>query len=606
MKKECCMKACRISRSSCLVLPFWYAFLHASTIFVLQIIQALTPALYAMLTASIVDRVSSVVMLKSIAPVMPALIGLFIVIVFQFGFNTLQGYMYSALNAKVRMSFDHVLLKKVSRLEYRMIEDKDSYELCNRILQQYDTCIIKGFRAYMRMINCFVQLCSIISIMLFSQAWVAFVFLLLSTIPLVLISIKSGRQNYTAYVQSAVKEHRAQYYEELLTGKNAAQERLLFGYSEWLRHKWEEQYSESQRIKIQAQIKETVRTKFGSVLTVLVAVSVCGLMIPNLMAGTMSLGIFFGLTGAIFNFVTLMSWEVADTFNQLVQSTGFSEDLSSFFALKEGYANIAHTAMRNGKSKDVTIKFENVSFKYPGQDNYVLRDVCLEFEPHKHYALVGPNGAGKSTLIKLLLGLYTEYEGKITFNDVDIREMHCDEVFDNIAVAYQDFAKYCITFKEYFAMGRKQPLCDEEILSMLQRLDVDVAVNVMPKGLDTPLGRMKSDGQQVSQGQWQRIMVARTLLNNAPVKVFDEPTSAIDPIGESLLFQRIDEIVKGETALFITHRLGAAKMADIVIVLENGRICETGSFDQLLQMQGLFTEMYETQKEWYSFDSKMQ
>lgn len=128
---------------------------------------------------------------------------------------------------------------------------------------------------------------------------------------------------------------------------------------------------------------------------------------------------------------------------------------------------------------------------------------------------------------------------------------------------------------------------------------MDGTVASWQNGLQTPLGKLKENGQEVSQGQWQRLMLVKTLLQKGAVKVFDEPTSAIDPVGESRLYDRIAGWMKGKLTLFITHRLGAARMADEILVLDQGTIAEKGSHQELIRLQGLYAEMYNTQREWY-------
>ncbi len=582
--------------SHCLTMPLAASPGAAAAIVFLQIVQALTPAIYAVLTASVVDHVADVMRSGRINAIFPQLLAMFLMILFQFGGSTLLGLCYTQLKTKLRERFDVRILEKVSRLPYRLIEDRDAYELIHRIDQKYEERVTNGFRTYMRAFGSALQLASILSIILAAGAWWAALTLIVFSVPLVCVSMRGGKRNYDAYVEASVKEQRAAYLGEVLVGKDSAQERTLFGYAPWLQARWKEQYSASQRIGLRAQAKEIVLMKASSVMTVFVSVAVCGLLLPNMLRGDMSLGIFFGLTTAIFNFVTLVSWEIADTFNQLVQSSAYSKDLHRFFSLEEIAPS---TGGERAVTGEITVKFDHVSFKYPNQDAYTLRDVNLELKPHRHYALVGINGAGKTTLIKLMAGLYTEFEGDITINGMSVRNRSADDLKNYYSIAYQDFAQYSISVREYFSLGCAGPLEDGEIFRVLRLLDLDGTIGRLPKGLDTQLGRIKRDGQQLSQGQWQRLMLARTLLCQAPIKIFDEPTSAIDPIGESRLYDQIGSITKGQLALFITHRLGAARSADEILVLDGGTIAERGTHDALMRNGGLYARMFDAQKEWY-------
>lgn len=563
-------------------------------IIILRIVQSISPALYAVIIASIVDNSYLVMQNGDIAGMALLLIVLFLLILFQFLGSTLTGLLYTQLRTRLRELHDKEILSKISRLPYFYIEDKYTYELIHRIDKKYDVQIMNGFQTYLRTAGNALQIISIFSIILSANAWWSALFLILFSIPLILASIISGKKNYDASVHATAEEQKANYLNEVLTGRNAALERNFYGFSRWMRNKWNRQFSYAQGIIIHSQMKAIVRMKLGSMLTAVISIAVCAMLIPALMKNQMSLGIFFGLTTAIFNFVTLVSWEIADNFNQLVQSNTYVKDLNTFMNLDE----IATAKQRfSSTSIEIHIKFEHVSFKYPGYDEFILKDLNMDLIPHKHYALVGINGAGKTTLIKLLTGFYTEYEGKILINDQDIREISPDDLQKYYSIAFQDFARYNITIREYLQF--EVSIGEFQIWKMLSLLNVDGPVYALPLGLDTPMGRIKAGGHEFSQGQWQRLMLARTLLHSAPIYIFDEPTSAIDPIGESKLYDQIMRLTTNHLALFITHRLGAARFADEILVLNEGFIAERGAHEELMKQDGIYAKMYETQKRWY-------
>lgn len=563
-------------------------------IIILRIIQSIAPALHAILIALIVDNAYFVMKNRDITIILPQLLALLFLIMFQFGSNTLNGLLYTQLRTQLRELYDSKILSKISRLPYSCIEDKETYELIHRVDKKYDMQIVNGFQTYLRTVGNALQIISILSIMLKAQAWWSAILLVIFSVPLALSSIISGKKNYDASVQAAAEEQKAIYYNEVLTGKKAALERNFFGYSRWMRDKWRKQFVHAQSIVINSQKRAIIRMKLSSVITVVVSIVVCAMLIPGMLQEEMSLGTFFGLTSAIFNFVTLVSWEIADNFNQLVQSNAYIKDLSVFFNLSE--IEPANKEILDVPS-EICVKFEHVSFKYPGCDEYIIKDLDIDLLPHKHYALVGMNGAGKTTLIKLLTGLYTEFEGKILINGQDIREIGVNDLRKIYSVAFQDFAKYNITIREYLQF--ELPIEENKIWKILSLINMDKYIAALPYKLDTPLGKIKADGQEFSQGQWQRLMLARNLLHPAPIYIFDEPTSAIDPVGESKLYDQIRRLTINHLSFFITHRLGAARYADEILVLSKGVIAERGNHEELMKQGGIYAEMYETQKEWY-------
>lgn len=583
---------------NCFQIPFRVSVFSAWGIVVIRGLQALIPATFAVLTADIVNHVVGVEK-NHIALIVPQLAALLVLILFQFGGSTLMSLLYTQIKTRVQECFDKEILRKVSLLPYHRIEDKQTYELIQRIGKDYEKKIVDGFRTYLRAAGNALQLISILWVILRAKAWWSAVVLLIFSVPLVFVSMTGGRKNYDASVQAAAEEQRAVYLNEVLLGREAALERNIFNFSGWMQEKWKRQFGQAQQLQNRAQAKTIMRMKLSSILTVIVSVIVCVMLVPPVMQQTMDMGTFFGLTTAVFNFVTLVSWEIADTFSQLVQSWAYNRDLADFFALEE---------MESGKKsagiipENIEITFENVSFRYPGCKNYILQDVNITLQSGRHYAIVGLNGAGKSTMIKLMSGLYTDYEGVILINGKDIRNFSDDELGMYFSIAWQDFSRYNISLREYFELGGKAE--ESVIWEWLRLFEMDQIVSSWPKGLETSLGRLKKDGKEVSQGQWQRLMLIKTLLQKGQVKIFDEPTSAIDPVGESKLYEQIAGWTKGRLSIFITHRLGAARMADEILVLDGGTITEKGTHDELIELQGLYAEMYNTQKEWYVNASK--
>ena len=217
----------------------------------------------------------------------------------------------------------------------------------------------------------------------------------------------------------------------------------------------------------------------------------------------------------------------------------------------------------------------------------------------KHYAFVGVNGAGKTTITKLLTGMYDDFEGKILIDGKSIREFTTSELKGLFSVVYQDFAKYYISLKENIGLGNVHGVSDEEITEALESIGLAELVEELPNGLDTPLGKIKEGSVDISGGQWQRIAIARTIANKAPVHILDEPTAALDPIAESNIYSIFSKISRGKWTIFITHRLSAARLADEIFVIADGRVCEKGSHSELMEKQGVYAEMFEAQRSWY-------
>jgi len=210
---------------------------------------------------------------------------------------------------------------------------------------------------------------------------------------------------------------------------------------------------------------------------------------------------------------------------------------------------------------------------------------------------VGVNGAGKTTLTKLLTGLYGQYEGEILLNGRDLRSYSQSELKSLYSLAYQDFARYFVSLKDTIALG--WPDREARLDATIHQVGLDDAVTELPKGANTPLGKILDEGTDISGGQWQRVAIARALVSPAPVRILDEPTAALDPISESDIYHEFKRMSQGVTTLFISHRLGSTLLADRIFVIGEGRVLEQGDHEELMALHGLYAEMYEAQRSWY-------
>jgi len=245
--------------------------------------------------------------------------------------------------------------------------------------------------------------------------------------------------------------------------------------------------------------------------------------------------------------------------------------------------------------------FENVGFGYPGSDRLVLRGVSLHIRAGERLALVGENGAGKTTLAKLLLGLYRPTEGRVLVDGVDLTHLDPQVWRRHAAAVFQDFQQYHLTVRENIVFGDLDQRDDEEAIRQAARLSGAASViGDLPQGYDTLLGKDFEDGQELSQGQWQKIAVARAYLRDADVLVLDEPTAALDARAEVEVYRQFRDVSAGKTVLLISHRLGSARLADRILVLNGGAIVEQGTHADLLVLGGRYAHMLGVQAQWYA------
>jgi len=310
-------------------------------------------------------------------------------------------------------------------------------------------------------------------------------------------------------------------------------------------------------------------------------------------------GVFsFGTLSLLANAIREASSNLQQTFSTLstiADQALFLTDLIAFFEMRptiESKPNAlpAPRPIRRG------FEFQNVSFRYPGSSRLVLNKLNFHLHPGERVALIGENGEGKTTIVKLLTRLYDPAEGQVLLDGVDLREYSLEDLYREIGVIFQDFMRYEMTARENIAVGRIEQIDNAQLLEQsAQKSLADGVVRKLPSGYEQMLGRRFDGGVDLSGGEWQKVALARAYLRDSQVLILDEPTSALDARSEYEVFQRFAELTAGKMALFISHRFSTVRMADRIVVLENGRIAEEGDHDALTQLGGRYAEMFELQ-----------
>jgi ATP-binding cassette subfamily B protein len=286
-------------------------------------------------------------------------------------------------------------------------------------------------------------------------------------------------------------------------------------------------------------------------------------------------------------------------FSQVAGQALYLDDLFSFFSIepeivsRPGAAPVPRPIARG-------FVFEDVGFRYPGAGKWALRNLDFELRAGEVLALVGENGAGKTTLVKLLARLYDPDEGRILLDGRDLRDYDLDDLRANIGVIFQDFVRYHLTAGENIGVGRIEAMDDAaRIREAARRAMADQVIDALPGGYDQVVGRRFRTGVDLSGGQWQKIAIARAYMRDAQVMILDEPTAALDARAEFEVFQRFKELSDDRTAVLISHRFSSVRMADRILVLDDGRIEASGTHAELMAQGGRYAELFELQAAGY-------
>ncbi len=546
--------------------------------------------------------------------------------------------------------------RKRNRLEYYLLEDPATEELTNRVVNKLERNLEELLQRFVNFFVIYIPRIIGVLLIIASHVWWLAIVVMVMAVPLVLISLRGGQKIYRAGEEAAVYERRHRYLFDVLTGRESTEERSLFGYGGAVNGQWHRQYDTARKINMKAEAIFTLNMQGGSIITSILASAVSLIMIPLTASGALSVGLFISLSTAIYDLVNLMGWGMTKAVAQIARYREYMKDLTAFAALPERQEAVKENGapgesggvktLQTGIPKLQTLEFRHVTFRYPGTEVDILKDFSMELRDGVHYAIVGENGAGKSTLIKLLTGLYREYEGEILYNGVEMRTFPQEQWFRIYSCVFQDFAKYYLSVKENICLGagdmefgmegeshgqgtgkgfqehgttegfhghgdgadgssevgaRELPEDNLEtrMKEVTRQLGLQEAISSLKYGYETRLGKLDEDSVDLSGGQWQRVAMARALMNDAPVLLLDEPTAALDPISESALYEKFGEISKGHTTIFISHRLGSTKLSNHIFVLKDGCVREQGSHEELMAAGGIYAAMYETQQSWY-------
>jgi ATP-binding cassette, subfamily B, bacterial len=384
-------------------------------------------------------------------------------------------------------------------------------------------------------------------------------------------------------------------YLRILGGsKEAAKELKLFGLKGFITSRFKALSSQVYEEDIALARRKVIA---GSVLS---AIGTAGYYTAYIFAVWRTVtGVFsFGTLTFLANAIRDASSNLQQTFSTLstiADQALFLTDLIAFFEMRPKVASKTN-ALPAPRPINRGFEFRNVSFRYPGGSRLVLNGLNFHLRPGERVALIGENGEGKTTIVKLLTRLYDPLEGQVLLDGVDLREYDLEDLYREIGVIFQDYMRYEMTARENIAVGRIEQINN---LALLQRSAeksmADDVVGKLPSGYDQMLGRRFDGGVDLSGGEWQKVALARAYLRDAQVLILDEPTSALDARSEYEVFQRFAELTAGKMALFISHRFSTVRMADRIVVLENGRIAEEGDHDALTNLGGRYAEMFELQ-----------
>lgn len=437
-----------------------------------------------------------------------------------------------------------------------------------------------------------VTLLTMGAILLPYGVWLPMV-LVASAIPAFYVFRRLNKIQYEWSQKTTTDRRRLSYYEAIMTRSGFAAEVRLFNHGFYFQKKYQRlrRRLRSENIKL---IRDRSFARLGAAAIALIFTG--GAMFwmgSKVLLGTITLGDLALFYQAFGKGQGIVKGIVANC-NNIYKNSLFIGNLFEFLEIVPEITDPLQPVEIPRIRRN--IRFENVSFCYPGSDRFVLKDFNLTIPAGKIVAIVGDNGAGKSTLIKLLCRFYDPQSGRITIDGTDIRYFSTEKLRKEISVLFQFPIPYYLTAEDNIALGDiSTPLERSQIVAAAKGSGIHEKLMSLPQGYDTVLGKWFPDGTDLSGGEWQRLALARAFLKQAQIIILDEPTSAMDPWAEFDWLERFRDLARNQTSIVITHRFTLAMRADLIYVIRAGEIAESGNHQELLAFDGLYAESWHKQ-----------
>ena len=502
------------------------------------------------------------------------------------------------LGARLGIDINVTILRKALLLDLAHFEDSDFYDKLTRARREASSRPLSVVNETFQLLQNGATLIGYASLLLAFSPW-AVLGLLIAAIPASIAEVRFSNVAFRLRNWRSPDSRRLNYLEYVLANDDHVKEVKLFGLGQTLLdryNKLSEQFFREDRI---ISIK---RAGWGYVLSLLGSAAFYGayaVMAVQAARGTMTIG-------------TLTLYVIAfrqgqQAFQSILAAIGgmyednlYMSNLFAFLATPTRVTTaVATPAAATGTASG--IRFEDVGFKYPGREGWALRHVTLDITPGESIALVGHNGAGKTTMIKLLTRLYTPNEGRILLDGVDLQAWDEAALRRRIGVVFQDFNQYQLPVRDNVGFGSIEHASDESRMTRaIDQGGAGTMIGELPQGLDTSLGRWFKDGFELSGGQWQKVALARAFMREeADILVLDEPTAALDAEAEHAIFERFRALTKGRTTFLVSHRFPTVRMADRIVVFEQGQIEEIGTHEALVASGKRYAQLFALQAQGY-------
>lgn len=523
--------------------------------------------------------------------------------ILQSGASSSSQFVDFMVNEKVRNKIHVFILKKAASLDLAFFEAPAFYDLLSQARRNmgYMRTAIRDVLGILPQTFMIVTMFGLLTIL----HPLTFLFLLVSLSPRILLEGFTARERFNLDTVLTRNTRLTNYFASLLYSKSSVKEVRVFNLGNYLVNK----FFKFRKVLIKANFKLNVKlVRVELLFDLLGTVGLClvwSYAVYKASIGELSIGELYMVFGAAQNSKnSIQAWfgQIGNVFRNSLYISRFFELIDLDPRTVAGALETDHRGPRVALPTRFGqgIELKNVAFHYPGTDRLILEDISFSIPANTKLAIVGENGAGKTTLVKLLARFYDPIHGSVCLDGRDYRDYDLKELRQSITVIFQDFARFHISLADNIGLGSIDFLSDSvRIQEAAQKGGAHELAMGLPNQYDTILGRRFGEGVDLSGGEWQNVALSRAFMSDTQLFILDEPTAALDAFKEAEVFDRFSDLTEGRTVLLVSHRFSTVRIADLICVIENGRVIEYGTHEELIRLNGKYRRMFVAQAERY-------
>ena len=558
-----------------------------------QIVNSLIPIVATLMPKCIIDELMGERNVQRLILYVGILAGYTLIATMLSNYFSWDGF---SRRCRVSAEFDSDLHRLLAEADYERLEDPEFLDMQEKA-KKFLYCDWHGFGYLLDCaMNIVGQLFTLIgiSVIIVTLDWKIIIVFALCVIFGARVEGNAKKKAMNLSQEIVADQRGWVYYAGLFDDFNYGKELRLNGLGQWLLAR-EREYFVRVNVNLKRQNDHFINAgNWGAFFSFVQQVVAYGYLIAKAVKGNISIGSFTMYAGAITSF-SIAFKSVLTSLMEISAYDMYYDNLDTYLSVPR--------KLREGTGKQIsagshTIEFRNVSFRYPGNEKYALENINVIIQSGQKLSIVGENGAGKTTFVKLLTRLYEPTSGEILLDGTNIRDIDYEAYMELFSTVFQDYKLFSFSLKENVALAL--PLDEEKVKRILEYVGLRDKLAKLPQGINTAVYKhFDENGFEPSGGEGQKIALARALYKDAAIVILDEPTAALDPRAEYEIYQQFNDMVKGKTAVYISHRLSSTKFCDVIAVFDGGKIVEYGSHAELMDKGGVYNELFQMQAQFY-------